>query len=190
MTLIALTNANQIATAFQLLSQQLQNGAQPYARHVNWPGPDPGGDLTVHWHSTNHLWALADEVGGHHPGYWFGFGTVDPSVNTVLAPEMQLGLNREGTGRRCAGVFARHNDGRVFAMHKGRFQLNQRPISPAAFRLAHPHLPTENVQWPHALENYFILGELTNPGLVTHIAAFVNTVVQYKNTLRAAAQDD
>lgn len=189
MALVALTNADEIAAAFHTMAGRLQQGADILPRHVNWPGPDPGGDLSIYWHPTAHIWALAEEVGGHHPGYWFGFGTQNPINESVLAPDMQLGLYREGTRRHCAGVFARDDEGRIFAMHKGRFQLNLTQITPAAFREAHQDLDTQDVRWPHALANYFVVADVNDPTLLDRVATFVNVVVQYKNVLRQVARE-
>ena len=122
---------------------------------------------------------------GNHPGYWQGFGTLNPTGRSQMAPDVQLGMIGSGTSRRFAGVFARDVEGRVYATHNGRFQVRYQRTSPEAFLLVHPHQNVAAVRWPDSIERtHPVVAAVDNPQLVAAVSDFVHTVGTYKERLR------
>ena len=182
-TLIALTDPDEIATAFGVMRDAMRHNAQRFDIFVGWPG---GGDnFPVYWHQSAGLWALAEAFEENHPGYWQGFGTLNPAGRAQMAPDMQLGMIGSGTSRRFAGVFARDAEGRVFATHNGRFQVRYQRTSPEGFLLAHPHQSVATVRWPDGVERtHLVVAAVDDPQIVAAVSSFVHTVEAYKERLR------
>lgn len=184
-SLAALTDPDEIAAIFSVMTDGLRQNAERFDIFVGWPG---GGDnLPVYWQHSAGLWSLAEAFGGNHPGYWYGFGIQNPAGRTQMAPDVQLGMIGSGSNRRFAGVFARDTEGRVYATHNGRFQVRHQRTSPEAFLLAHPHQNVATVRWPDGIERTHLrVAAVDDPQLVTAVSSFVQTVKAYKEHLRGS----
>lgn len=183
LSLTALTDPDDIAAAFRVMTMALQRNGQPFDTFIGWPGG--GRDLRVYWHQNVGLWSLSEAFGESHPGYWFGFGVLNPAGRTQMAPDMQLGMIGSGSSRRFAGVFARDSEGRVYATHNGRFQVRYQRTRPEAFLQTHPHQNVATVFWPDGIERTnLVVAAIDAPQLVSEVASFVQTVEAYKENLR------
>ncbi len=179
MPLYALTDADEITSAYQRFAECLQNGATPYESGVGWQGG--GGDFNVYWQPNGAIWGFCEAATNC---YWFGFGTDDLSDNgRVGNVVVQFGFALSGESRRRAGIFARDSqDGSIHLLHSGGIHSPRPGINKAAFLAAYDDA-TAPVTWPSGTTvTYCALGSLGAADLMERVARFVRTVEGFKNT--------
>lgn len=179
MPLYALTDADEITTAYQRFAERLQEGATPQESGVGWQGG--GGDFTVFWQPNGTIWGFHEAAADC---YWFGFGTDDladgASVGNVV---VQFGFVLSGQSRRRAGIFARDSqDSSVHLLHSGGIHSPRPGINKAAFLAAYND-PMSEVTWPSGVTaQYCALGPLEAPDLMERVGAFARSVQTFKNS--------
>lgn len=180
MSLIAITDPNEISACYARLSEAVTKGGEPLPRHVGWQGG--GGDYIVYWHPKEGIWSLREALENN---FWFGFGTNDPTVVTGLAPVFQIGLPRRGVNRRYAGVFVRETDSDAISVaHSGKIGGGKPGVGKAAFLDFSGVQAQATVTWPDRQKSsYLILAALEDRDLLTRLATFAHRVEKFRNSL-------
>jgi hypothetical protein len=181
MPLYALTEADEIAQAYEQFAARLRDGAEQFTRHVGWQGG--GGEYPIYWHPQLPLWSLNEANPDH---YWFGFGNNDPNGKGFGSIAAQISFHHEGKGRQRSGVFARDNsNGTIHVAHSGNVGGGKAGVGKNAFLdyyVSRPNSRFQNVHWKSgsAKGEYIPLGALDDADLLTRIAAFVREVARFK----------
>lgn len=184
MPLTALTDADEIAAAYQRFAQRLRDGATVFNDLVvGWQGESR--TMDIYWQPTAQVWGFPVE----EDYYWFGFGTDDPALkNAVGNIVVQFGFVKQGSNRQYAGVFARDEHGALHLLHSGGIGGGYPGIGKTAFLDAYDGR-FANVYWvkPKAKVEYIQVGSLDDPQLMEHVAGFVRKVEKFKEKVRSGA---
>jgi hypothetical protein len=180
-----LVNRDEIAAAYSQLRDRLIQGSRPISRPAGWQGG--GGDFTVHWRPGEQIWAILDaDFAGNR--YWCAFGTQDPTLASGLTLVCEINPPVEGVNRRCAGLFVRDADGRIYLTHSGRVGGGRKGIGKQRFRAFLSDGDVRWVRWPDGAESdVIVVGQVGEEDLPTRVARFVHAVEQFK---QSAVQGD
>lgn len=178
MTLVALTNQAEIASAYAQLSLHFDVECDILERTVGYQG---GGEpATVRWFPSLNFWARL------HPqnqgdGYWCGFGIENPHKITNLTLTCEINPPYAGIDRQRAGLFARSDNGTTYLAHNGSIGGGKRGVSRIPFLNYYGRDTVDNVHWPdNQITEYIIIAALDDSDLLQQVAAFVHVVAEFK----------
>ena len=82
-----LVERDEIAKAWALYCERMQQGSQPFERRNGWRGG--GGEYTVYWHPSQGIWATLG-TDCDHGRHWCGLGTDNPMSVRNLGQVCQI----------------------------------------------------------------------------------------------------
>jgi hypothetical protein len=115
--------------------------------------------------------------------YWnaFGVGMPEQSVGIVC----EINPPRQGPDRRTAGAFAHDPSGRLFLLHRGRFNIHGGMTM--AFFEAHYPKPYIAVEEGSSISRFIQVGEISAPGFGQLLSSFVFEVDRIKHLARRSS---
>ena len=178
MSLRPLTRADEIADTLSALELALTQGSQPLKRTIGYRGGS--GEHTVYWHPHHRFWAAV------HPYYdnrhSCVYGTMDPTRETHLSSVCEINPPVKGFDRRCAGVFLRDAEGRIYLGHSGKIGGGRPGIGKRAFTQFARDANWRSVTWPDGeTTRVIVIGRIDDVDLASRVAAFVRTVEEFKH---------
>ncbi len=177
MSLIALTDARNIAVALAEYKRHFETGCEILERQVGSLGGSA--DATLRWFPEQGFWAM--EPQRMETRYWCAFGVEDPHDVSSVSITVEINLPTEGTDRRCGGVFVRSNNGTLYLAHSGGIGGGRVGVGKAAFLTFYGDETSDTVTWPNKqTAEYLILGALDEDDFRQSIADFVHKVAAFR----------
>jgi hypothetical protein len=178
MSLVPLTDRNQIRKAFLRASATLKRDSQSFSRKVGWHGG--GGDFQISWLSKDGLWFFLDDE-REQTRYWMAFGTTDPADAQSLTIVGEINPTKEGIDRKNAGMFVQDERGTVYLAHSGKVGGSRKGIGKSSFVNSYAEPNVENIQWPDGrITSAIIIGTINGNRLPAQVAQFIKIIERYK----------
>lgn len=179
--LAPVTDKTEIRKAYHLLAKRLKTGAQKVVRLIGWQGGCD--EFPVYWHPREEMWtALDTEYAGTR--YWCPYGTANPNETDNLPITCEINPPYSGYDRRCAGVFARDENGHICLAHSGKIGGGRKGIGKSALMSFLRGANILPVGWPDGVESdVIVISPLSDKRLVARIASFVHEVERFKTAV-------
>ena len=177
MSLTALTDAKEIYQAYRECANTSKKGGQLFKRTVGYQGGNK--EVHVYWHPNEQTWMSFNEIKNR---YWCLFGVANPETHHNLDITCEINAPLKGINRRCAGVYVRDEDGKIYLAHTGKIGGGKKGIGKSLFinsyRGKDKWLP---VLWKDGKSmNVVLIGCITKSSLVQQVAQFVHEVERIK----------
>ena len=182
LSLIALTEAADVAAAFAALTRHFANG-EVVEGVVGFTGGSQ--TVPVRWFPAEKLWAYV-EPEKQQNRLACAFGIQDPGEAADPKPELnivcEINPPREGIDRRSATVFVRSRHGAVYLAHSGKVGGGRTGVGKIGFLKFYGDDTVDTVQWPddHSAE-YIVIAALDDNDFREQVAAFVHKVADFKD---------
>lgn len=181
MSLIALTEAADVADAFAALTKHFADG-EVVESGVGFTG----GSQTVplRWFPAEKFWTYI-EPEQEQNRLWCAFGIQDPNEatdqNAGLSITCEINPPREGIDRRSAAVFVRSRHDSVYLAHSGKVGGGRSGVGKNGFLQFYGDETVDTVQWPddHSAD-YIVIAALDDSDFREQMAAFVHKVADFK----------
>jgi hypothetical protein len=184
-SLRASTGGNEIATAFAQFATHFDAGAEALDCAVGHQGGNES--ATLRWFHDLGFWVLLEPERIDNR-YWCAFGVDDPHGQSLVSISCEINPAREGTDRRCAGLFVRSDNGTVYLAHSGRVGGGRLGIGKQTFLDYYGHDTLDIVTWPDLRTgNYIVIGALDDDDLRADVARFVHKVAEFKAEIGRAS---
>ena len=181
MSLLPLTKASEIESAYRRLRQRVTRGCRKMARMVSWRGGRR--EVSVHWKEDVGMWSVFDRT-KDKKRYLCFFGLEDPKDKYKLTIVCEVNPPRRSYNRRTAGVFVRDHGGNIHIAHSGRLGGGLVGISKSKFRDFYRG-DLKTVVWPDGKESrVIVLGRVDRRHVRDKIADFVHVVHRFKSALK------
>jgi len=177
MSLIALTEPKNIATAFAQFWRHFDTGFDKVERQVIYPGGSA--DAVLRWFPAQNFWAMEPQRAEKR--FWCAFGLEDPHDVSSVSITLEINVPFEGIDRRCGGVFVRSNNGTIYLAHSGGIGGGRIGVGKAAFLSYYGDETQDTVTWPNKqTAEYLIIGALDDDEFQQQVADFVHKVGSFK----------
>jgi hypothetical protein len=177
LSLIALTEAADVAAAFAALTRHFADG-EVVESGVGFTGGSQ--TVALRWFPEEKFWTYI-EPEQQQNRLWCAFGIQDPRESADLNIVCEINPPREGIDRRSATVFVRSRHGSVYLAHSGKVGGGRTGVGKIGFLKFYGADTVDTVQWPddHSAE-YIVIAALDDNDFREQMAAFVHKVADFK----------
>jgi hypothetical protein len=178
MSLRVLTDAREISAAYARFARHLESSGDIVQCVVGYQGGNVPG--TVRWFGDVKFWAMLqpDSLDNR---YWCAFGVEAPKDGDQLSITCEINPPREGTDRRCAGVFVRSDNGTIYLAHSGKVGGGRPGVGRTSFLEFYGDYTLDEITWPdRKTGNYIVIGALDDDEFRSLLGGFVHKVAEFK----------
>lgn len=177
MSLIALTEVRNVATAFAEYCRHFERGCEILEREVG--GAAVSAPATLRWYAAQNFWAMEPQRAEKR--FACAFGVDDPREGEIVPITLEINIPFEGIDRRCGGVFVRSNNGTIYLAHSGGIGGGRIGVGKAAFLSYYGDETQDTVTWPNKqTAEYLVIGALDDEDFRQNVADFVHKVACFK----------
>jgi putative zinc finger/helix-turn-helix YgiT family protein len=178
MMLEAIVNPDEIAQAFAQLRQRLCS-PDTFRRRIGFRGGAITGDVC--WQETGAYWVYTSDT--HAPNRLLClFGAQRPTAHQSLNITVEINPPKEGTDRRCQGLFARDQAGRIYLIHFGKVGGGKKGIGRDTFAAFYDDAEWATICWPDgSCKEGIVIGELDAPDFRERLSTFIHKVAAFKS---------
>jgi len=189
MPLSGLTDKREIRSAFDAYTKNLYKGLKPTTRMVGFPGGQH--ECKVHWMPDHSFWAVTTRPLPDWGRYWCLYGLQPPETKTALNITVEINPPEKDKNLRCAGLFVRDEQGRVFLAHSGKIGGGYKGVGKSAFLQFAGELNRQVVSWSDgSFSNAILIARIDAPALRRQLGAFVKKVDEFKQQVRSPQPQD
>jgi hypothetical protein len=177
MSLVPLTDQNEIDRAFATLCKTLNQGSRVVRRKVGWQGGN--GEYDLQWNAFAGFWTMQEqfEVRNRHI---LLLGTQNPELARMVGIVCEVNPPRSGINRRCAGILLKDQDHNIYLAHSGKIGGGRAGIGKGAMLQDYAG-SWQTVSWPDKKSSQaIVIGKIDSPLLPGHVALFAREVQRIK----------
>jgi hypothetical protein len=180
MSLVPLTEQNEIDRAFGTLCATLNRGCRVVRRKVGWQGGN--GEYDLQWNASAGFWTMQEQFDVRNRHILL-LGTQNPEPERMVGIVCEVNPPRNGINRRCAGLLLKDQNANVFLAHSGKIGGGRAGIGKRAM-LQNYTGSWQTVSWPDRKSSQaIVIGKIDSPLLPGHLALFAREVQRIKENV-------